>query len=146
MNSLTALRHEWLFWNAVVDERRPEQANRYHRLVEIDRAAFEELVADAMDEVPEPFAAALDEVAVVVEERAPAHMGALYGLYHGVPLTAGGPFTGQLPAHITIYMHPMIDHFAATGAIVEQVRITVLHELGHHLGLDEDDLDRLGYA
>lgn len=120
--------------------------NRYDRLVEIDLAAFEELVADAMDEVPEPFASALDEVAVVVEERAPGHMGPLYGLYHGVPLTAGGPYSGQLPAHITIYMHPMIDHFAAAGAIVEQVRITVLHELGHHLGLDEDDLDRLGYA
>jgi predicted Zn-dependent protease with MMP-like domain len=112
----------------------------------IDRAGFEELVADAIDEVPEPFASALDEVAVVVEERAPVHMGPLYGLYHGVPLTSGGSYSGQLPAHITIYMHPMIDHFAASGEIVEQVRVTVLHELGHHLGLDEDDLDRLGYA
>lgn len=114
--------------------------------MQIDRAGFEELVADAIDEVPEPFASALDEVAVVVEERAPVHMGPLYGLYHGVPLTSGGPYSGQLPAHITIYMHPMIDHFAASGEIVEQVRVTVLHELGHHLGLDEDDLDRLGYA
>jgi predicted Zn-dependent protease with MMP-like domain len=114
--------------------------------VEIDRTAFEGLVADAMDQVPEPFASALDEVAVVVEDRAPREMGQLYGLYHGVPLTAGAPHSGQLPAHITIYMHPMIDHYGATGDIVEQVRITVLHELGHHLGLDEDDLDRLGYA
>lgn len=114
--------------------------------MEIERDEFERLVGDAMDEVPEPFAAALDEVAVVVEERAPRHMGSLYGLYHGVPLTAGGPFSGQMPPHITIYMRPLIEHFPRREDIVAQVRITVLHELGHHLGLDEDDLDRLGYA
>jgi len=51
-----------------------------------------------------------------------------------------------MPPHITIYMHPLIDHFAASGQIVDQVRITVLHELGHHLGMDEHDLERLGYA
>ena len=112
----------------------------------VDRDAFEALVADVMDSVPEPFASALDEVAVVVEERAPRGRGPLYGLYEGVPLTAGGPFPGQMPPHITIYMHPLIDHFPDDGALAEQVRITVLHELGHHLGLDEDDLDRLGYA
>lgn len=114
--------------------------------MEIDRDTFEELVADAMDLVPEPFASALDEVAVVVQDRAPAEMGSLYGLYQGVPLTEGGPFSGQMPPHITIYMHPLVDHFAASGQVVEQVRITVLHELGHHLGMDEHDLERLGYA
>lgn len=112
----------------------------------MDRDAFERLVAQAMDEVPEPFAAALEEVAVVVEDRSPAEMGVLYGLYHGVPLTAGGQFSGQLPPQITVYMHPLVDNFPSYNSIVEQVRITVLHELGHHLGLDEDDLDRLGYA
>lgn len=116
------------------------------RPAHISRAAFEELVAAAMDAVPEPFSSALDEVAVVVEEHAPPGMGSLYGLYRGVPLTVGRGFSGQLPAHITIYMHPMIDHFTDAETITEQVRITVLHELGHHLGLDEDDLDRLGYA
>lgn len=112
----------------------------------MDRDHFEGLVADAMDAVPDPFASALDEVAVVVEERAPAHMGSLYGLYFGVPLTDGGQFSGQLPPQITVYMRPMLDHFRTDAEIVEQVRITVLHELGHHLGMDEDDLDRLGYA
>ena len=117
---------------------------RYHPPV--DRDAFEALVADVMDTVPEPFASAFDEVAVVVEERAPHERGSLYGLYQGVPLTAGGPLSGQMPPHITIYMHPLIDHFRTEEELSEQVRITVLHELGHHLGLDEDDLDRLGYA
>lgn len=112
----------------------------------MDRDQFEARVADAMDRVPEPFASALDEVAVVVEERAPADMGSLYGLYFGVPLTAGGPAFGQMPPQITIYMHPLLDHFRSEDGVVEQVRVTLLHELGHHLGMDEDDLDRLGYG
>jgi predicted Zn-dependent protease with MMP-like domain len=114
--------------------------------VEIGREEFEDLVADVMDTVPEPFATALDEVAVVVEERAPAAMGALYGLYTGVPLSEGVLPSGMLPAHITIYMHPLLDDYRDREALTEQVRVTVLHELGHHLGFDEDRLDDLGYG
>ncbi len=110
------------------------------------RDEFERLVGEAIDEVPEPFASALDEVAVVVEERAPREMGSLYGLYTGVPLTEGVIPSGMLPARIAVYMHPLLDHYASDADIVEQVRITVLHELGHHLGFDEDDLEALGYA
>lgn len=114
--------------------------------VSIGRDDFERLVGEAMDEIPEPFASALDEVAVVVEDRAPAHMGDLYGLYRGVPLTQGVIPAGVLPARIDVYMHPLIDHVGSDAELVEQVRITVLHELGHHLGFDEDDLEALGYA
>ena len=110
------------------------------------RDEFERLVGEAIDEVPEPFASALDEVAVVVEDRAPREMGSLYGLYTGVPLTEGIIPSGMLPARIAVYMHPLLDHYADDAQIVEQVRITVLHELGHHLGFDEDDLEALGYA
>ena len=107
------------------------------------RAEFEDLVARAMDQVPEPFASALDEVAVVVEERGRRP---LYGLYQGVPLVEGPLPSGMLPARITIYMHPLLDHFRTEAQIVEQVRITVLHELGHHLGFDEEKLEELGYG
>lgn len=110
------------------------------------RDEFERLVGEAIDEVPEPFASALDEVAVVVEERAPREMGSLYGLYTGVPLTEGFLPSGMLPARIAVYMHPLLDHYSLDAEIIEQVRITVLHELGHHLGFDEDDLEALGYA
>lgn len=110
------------------------------------RDEFELLVGRAIDEVPEPFAAALDEVAVVVEERAPAEWGALYGLYTGVPLTEGVIPAGMLPPRIAVYMHPLLDHYRDEAALVEQVRITVLHELGHHLGFDEDRLEELGYG
>lgn len=107
---------------------------------------FERLVAVAIDDVPEPFASALDEVAVVVEERSPADAPDLYGLYTGVPLIEGPPFSGTLPARIAVYRDPLAQHCRDRAELVEQVRVTVLHELGHHLGLDEDRLDELGYA
>lgn len=110
------------------------------------RQEFEELVADVMDTVPEPFAAAFDEVAVTVEEHSPAGMRPLYGLYTGVPLSEGPLPSGMLPAHIAIYMHPLLDHHHDRAEIAEQVRITVLHELAHHLGFDEDRLEELGYG
>ena len=99
-----------------------------------------------MDQVPEPFASALEEVAVVVEERAPGSSRPLYGLYTGVPRIAGVLPSGALPARIAIYMHPLIDHHPDHSGLVEQIRVTVLHELGHHLGFDEDELEALGYA
>lgn len=112
----------------------------------IGEAEFELLVGQAMDLVPEPFASALDEVAVVVEDRAPRDLGPLYGLYQGVPLTEGGMPAGMLPPRISVYMHPLIDDYTDEAELVEQVRITVLHELGHHLGFDERQLEELGYG
>jgi predicted Zn-dependent protease with MMP-like domain len=107
------------------------------------RGEFEDLVGQAMDQVPEPFASALDEVAVVVEERSTRP---LYGLYQGVPLVGGPQPSGALSARISIYMHPLLDHCRDEDEVVEQVRITVLHELGHHLGFDEARLHELGYG
>ncbi|MGD9694702.1 MAG: metallopeptidase family protein [Thermoleophilia bacterium] len=112
----------------------------------LTRDEFEDLVADAMDDVPEPFAAALDEVAVVVEDRAPAEWGSLYGLYQGVPLTDGPLPSGYLPPRISVYLHPMVDHYPDREELVRQIRITVLHELGHHLGFGEQRLEELGYG
>ena len=106
--------------------------------------AFERLVEEAVEEIPEPFMAALDEVALIVEERSPDR--SLYGLYEGHPLTTGTLPSGAIPPRITIYLHPMVDHFRHPDELRYQVRVTVLHELGHHLGLDEDRLDELGYA
>lgn len=115
-------------------------------MVHVDLNEFERLVADAIDDVPEPFASALDEVAVVIEERSPPEDPDLYGLYIGVPLVEGPAFSGTLPPRIAVYLHPLVDHCRDRAELTEQVRITVLHELGHHMGLDEDRLDELGYA
>lgn len=108
------------------------------------RDVFERLVEDAVQEIPEPFVSALDEVALIVEGRSPDR--SLYGLYEGHPLTTGTVPSGAIPPRITIYMHPMVDHFLDPDELRHQVRVTVLHELGHHLGLDEGRLDELGYA
>ncbi len=105
---------------------------------------FHGLVEEAVAGIPEPFASALDEVALVVEPHASGR--SLYGLYHGHPITTGTIPSGAMPAHITIYMHPLVDHFQDPSHLRHQVRVTVLHELGHHLGLDEDRLAELGYA
>jgi predicted Zn-dependent protease with MMP-like domain len=116
-------------------------------VIDVSRDEFEMLVSRAMDDVPPPFGDLLDEeVGVVVEDRAPAHMGSLYGLYQGVPRTSGRTPSGMLPARISIYMHPLLEVVRSPEQLVEQVRITLLHELGHHLGMDEDQLDRLGYG
>ena len=114
-------------------------------MIEVSRDRFESLVAEAMDAIPEPFASALDEVAVVVEDHAPPGP-PLYGLYVGVPLPEGTTRLGVLPPRIAIYVHPLVDHCRTEAELVEQVRVTVLHELGHHLGLDEDRLHDLGYG
>ncbi|HWH14735.1 MAG TPA: metallopeptidase family protein, partial [Miltoncostaeaceae bacterium] len=95
--------------------------------------------------IPPEFADALEEVAIVVEERAPARLGSLYGLYQGVPRTSPSGWA-ELPARISIYMHPLVEHARDERELVEQVRVTVLHELGHHLGMDEDRLEELGYG
>ncbi len=107
-------------------------------------ALFEALVADAVDGIPEPFAAAMDEVALIVEPVSPRR--SLYGLYEGVPRTHGSTPSLAMPPRITIFMHPMVDHFRTYDALRHQVRVTVLHELGHHLGMDEQQLHDLGYG
>ncbi len=114
------------------------------RVEEITRERFEDLVGQALDEVPDRFSQAFDEVAVVVEDYPPPGQ-SLYGLYQGVPRTFGDR-SGFPPPHISIYMHPLVDHFRSDADLVRQVRITVLHELGHHLGMDEDQLESLGYG
>lgn len=105
---------------------------------------FERLVEEAVEVIPEPFLSALAEVALLVEDHAAGR--SLYGLYEGHPRTTGTMPSGAMPARITIYMHPMVDHFPHPDELRHQVRVTVLHELGHHLGMGEERLDELGYA
>ena len=114
-----------------------------------DQSWFEGLVATIMDAIPEPFASALDDVAVVVARASPRDQGGahrVYGEYSGFPLTRGGPPSGALPPRITIYMEPLLEDFPIADVLHEQVRITLLHELGHHLGMDEAQLEELGYG
>jgi predicted Zn-dependent protease with MMP-like domain len=119
-----------------------------HRLSE---RRFRELVAEALDDLPDEFAELLDNVAVVVEDEPdpevlaefgmdPAEGDELLGLYQGIPLDARGFDYGGLPDRVVIYRGPILRITRSRAEIVEQVRETVLHELGHHFGLREDDL------
>jgi predicted Zn-dependent protease with MMP-like domain len=106
---------------------------------------FEAMVADALDELPEELAVAMDNVAIVVDEWP---TGSVLGLYEGVPLTRRGPvgYSGVMPDLITIYRGPLCAEARDRADLVAQVRITVLHEIGHHFGIDDDRLEELGWA
>ena len=106
--------------------------------------SFDDVVRSALDTLPPHIAAALRNVAVVVEEENPDDP-YLYGLFDGIPLTEGGPGPGELPNRIAIYRRPLEDDFPDDDELREEIRVTVLHELGHYFGLDEDRLSELGY-
>lgn len=105
---------------------------------------FDDVVRSALDALPPEIAAGLRNVAVVVEDENPEDPD-LYGLFEGVPLTEGGPDAGDLPSRIAIYQQPLQADFPDEHELREEIRITVLHELGHYFGLDEDRLAELGY-
>jgi predicted Zn-dependent protease with MMP-like domain len=105
---------------------------------------FDDVVRAALDELPPEIAAGLENVAVVVEDENTEDPD-LYGLFEGVPLTEGGPDAGDLPNRIAIYRRPLEADFPHEAELRDEIRITVLHELGHYFGLDEDRLAELGY-
>jgi predicted Zn-dependent protease with MMP-like domain len=109
--------------------------------VTLSRERFEELVAEALDSLPDDLARAMDNVAVVVEEGD----GSLLGLYHGVPLTQRGYYAGTAPDRITIYQGPICARCRTEDEVAEQVRRTVVHEVGHHFGIGDARLRELGW-
>jgi predicted Zn-dependent protease with MMP-like domain len=106
--------------------------------------SFEDHVRAALDELPPHLAQAIKNVAVVVEDEHPEDPD-LFGLYHGVPLPERGDMGGSLPDRISIYRIPLEESFADPEDLREEIRITVLHELAHYFGLDEDRITELGY-
>ena len=105
---------------------------------------FDDVVRSALDELPPKLAAGLRNVAVVVEDEN-AEDPDLYGLFEDIPLTEGGPDAGDLPNRIAIYRLPLEADFPDEDELRDEIRITVLHELGHYFGLDEERLGELGY-
>ena len=106
--------------------------------------SFDDHVRAALDELPPNLAAALTNVAVVVEDENLQEPD-LFGLYHGVPLPERGDMAGMPPDTISIYRIPLEESFPDHDELREEIRITVLHELAHYFGLDEDRLAELGY-
>ena len=106
--------------------------------------SFEDQVRAALDDLPPDLAAALRNVAVVVEDENEDDPD-LYGLFDGVPLTEGGPGPGDLPARIAVYRRPLEADFPDAAELRREITVTLRHELGHYFGLDEDRLTELGY-
>jgi len=115
-------------------------------VIELDRAEFEELVSDALDRLPPPLAALMDNVAVFVEDDAPPGED-LLGLYEGVPLTErDSTYMMAMPDRISIYRNPVLAICESLDEVRDEVEITVVHEIAHHFGIDDDRLHDLGYA
>ncbi len=106
---------------------------------------FEELVADALDEIPEELGRLMDNVWVTVED-VPEEAG-LLGLYSGIPLTErDGGYAMVMPDRITLYRLPICAMSRTEEDVVDVVRDTVIHEVAHHFGIDDERLDELGWA
>ena len=114
---------------------------------------FDELVERALAGIPMPFAAALDEVAIVIEDEPTDEQlranavdaeDGLYGLYEGVPRTEWGADWVTAPNKISLFRLALEADFADPEDLEEEVRLTVIHELAHHLGIDDERLHELG--
>lgn len=103
------------------------------------------MVQDALDRVPPQFMEAVENCAFIVEHDPPPGQ-YLLGLYHGVPLTGRGYYSGVMPDTITIYQNPIVRIYRTRERVAEQVYRTVVHEIGHYFGLDDDELHELGWA
>ena len=114
---------------------------------------FESLVELALASIPEPFASALADVAIVIADEPSKDQRqeneiepdeTLYGLYEGVPRTEWGADWSAIPNRITLFRLPLEADFADPDDLADEVWVTVVHELAHHLGIDDDRLHELG--
>lgn len=118
-------------------------------------AAFDNVLRQVLDDLPGMFRESIRNVAIVVEDRPPDWLldelglppgETLYGFYHGIPLPERSVLdSGNLPDRISVYRGPLMEDFRDPGELASQIRTTLLHEIGHYFGMDEEDLARLGY-
>lgn len=112
----------------------------------VSREHFERLVADALDSLPPDLGEEMENVVVLVEDRARGRP--LFGLYEGVPLTKRGPMSygGTMPDRITLYQDAICSVCSNESEVIAQVRRTVIHEIAHHFGISDPRLKELGWA
>jgi predicted Zn-dependent protease with MMP-like domain len=119
----------------------------------VSRERFEELVADALDSIPPDLAVHMENVAVFVEDRPTREQlagrpGTLFGLYEGVQLTDRTPlnYAGVMPDRVTIFQGPLCEYARDEAELAHQIRVTVIHEIAHHFGIDDTRLRELGWS
>ncbi len=110
----------------------------------IDVDAFEALVAEALETIPDQLRSEMENVAIIIDYESPP--GPLYGLYQGVPLTKRGTYVGANPDQITLFLATICQSASTDEELARRVRVTLLHEVGHHFGIDEVRLHELGWT
>ncbi|HEX2063862.1 MAG TPA: metallopeptidase family protein [Acidimicrobiales bacterium] len=114
-------------------------------MTEVPPERFAELVAEALDGIPPELGGLMDNVVVTVDDVSPPR--GLLGFYEGVPLTARGQYGGMvMPDRITIFRRAICASCRTEQEVVEQVRVTVVHEVAHHFGIDDGRLEELGWG
>jgi predicted Zn-dependent protease with MMP-like domain len=111
----------------------------------VSPAEFEDLVADALDELPPELSRLFSNVVVVVADEHPSDP-SLLGLYEGIPLTERDQYSGALPDRISLYRIPLSLMAEDLEDLVHEITVTVVHEFGHHMGLSEDRLHAFGWG
>ena len=113
--------------------------------MQMSAAEFEGHVAEALDTIPAELATLIDNCVILVEDYPPPDLPGTLGLYSGIPLTERGQFYTGLPDRIQIFRYPILAICDTRGQVIEEIRITVVHEIAHHFGIDDDRLHGLGY-
>ena len=122
-------------------------------MVRIPADRFEQLVADAIESLPERYLSKFENVVVVVKDRPSREQRAyhgllpgetLFGLYEGVPMTERGSYSPAMPDRITIFRRPLEQYCDTEEELAREVRNTVVHEVAHFFGIDDDRLHELG--
>jgi predicted Zn-dependent protease with MMP-like domain len=114
-------------------------------VLNVGRDEFERLVVEGLDALPDQMVDGLDNVIFVVEDHPESHE--ILGLYDGVALTDRGDYGyGELPDRIVIYRTPLLEHCESHDELVHEIHVTLVHEIAHYFGIDDDRLHELGWA
>jgi predicted Zn-dependent protease with MMP-like domain len=122
--------------------------------MKISRKSFDRLVEQAIASLPEEFARWIDEVPIIVEDAPPrrgrdqndSDDSQVLGFFHGTALPDMEENSGRLPPRILLFRRPLMEACNTRAALAEEIRKTLLHELGHYAGMDEEQLEQLGYG
>jgi predicted Zn-dependent protease with MMP-like domain len=115
--------------------------------VHLSESNFDDLVSDALDRIPAPLAALMDNVVVLVEDEPPPEEAGILGLYVGTPLTErDSGYTFRPPDQVFVYRGPLLRMCVDAAELADEVAITVVHEIAHHFGIDDDQLHAWGWG
>jgi len=119
----------------------------YADVVQLSEGEFDDLVADALDGIPPPLAALMDNVVVLVEDEPPPEEPGVLGLYVGTPLTERDTgYTFRPPDQVFVYRGPLLRMCADADELAEEIEVTVVHEIAHHFGIDDHQLHAWGWG